>query len=269
MVKNEGSIKYPRIRRALLWLKDLKEGRIGHYCNHTKVPALTYEQWPQITSFKSDIKWRSELGEANENRIHNMALCSDWLTGINIGPGQCFSLMKVIGDPTVQKGFKAGPMLIRGQLYQVAGGGICQVSTTLFNAALRAGMTIEVKHNHTWDLWGEERFIGLGKDATYAYGRKDLIVRNPYNHALVLTMTTDAKNLTLGVTIYSEEPMTIESDIKTDIIEALTDEDRRIKSRGWRVKTTCHCRINEMKKQTYSKEEIYQPLYHREVTHEH
>lgn len=261
MGKRKESIRYIPLRLALIFARDIRYRRVHKYVDQSKLDAKYYKDWQNVGGYTTNIKWRPNLGEANENRIHNMEMCSKKLTGINIPAGKYLSLMKIIGNPTEDRGFKAGPMLIRGKLHQVAGGGICQVSTTLFNAALAAGLTIEEKSNHSWDLWGEERFIDLGRDATYAYARKDLIIRNPYDVDLVVTMMTDRKNLELYAGFQSKKPLDISTRTKCMILKELTDTSRKVRARGWLVKTTAVVEHDGKHQVFYENIETYQPLY--------
>ncbi len=214
-------IRFLRIRLFIIGLKDLLTMRFYRYVDPSPLKPSTYRSYKTVGEFKTKIKWRPELGELNENRIHNMEECARRISGIRIKPGQYFSLRRIIGHPTGERGgYKDGPMLINGKLKHVSGGGICQVSTTLFNVGLMSGMRIIEKWNHTWDVWGgDKRFIDLGRDATYAYGRRDLIIQNPYDQALILVMEVDRVNLHLNTIIMAKETIDVKAEVSVDVQE--------------------------------------------------
>jgi vancomycin resistance protein VanW len=149
------------------------------------------------------IKIRPELGDQNIHRIHNMKLCCDMIDGTVLQPGTIFSLEHSIGEATAERGFKTGPVIIRGALGVGFGGGVCQVSTVLFNTALLANLKIIEKHCHSRDIWGEARMIDLGRDAVYVFLRKNLIFQNCNNFNLVLKLelNTDRTSLTGSILI--------------------------------------------------------------------
>lgn len=82
------------------------------------------------------------------NRIHNVQLVAHLVDGKLIAPGTTFSFNGATGERTAEKGFLVAPVIINGELQSGLGGGICQVSTTVFNAAFEAGLPITARTNH-------------------------------------------------------------------------------------------------------------------------
>ncbi|SHF88382.1 VanW family protein [Dysgonomonas macrotermitis] len=116
-----------------------------------------------------------------ENKIDNIRLGADFIENYIIGQNETLSFWEAIGNPSSQRGFKVGRNLIEGKLQADYGGGLCQLSGLIYICALKAGMNITERHNHTVDIYTEEeRFTPLGSDATIVYGYKDLRVANPY-----------------------------------------------------------------------------------------
>jgi vancomycin resistance protein YoaR len=136
--------------------------------------------WYPLGQAETIVRDRPELGEQNANRINNMKLACVLLDGTRLPPQALFSMKRSVGRPSPSRGFSVGPAFVHGRLVPSCGGGLCQVSTTLFLASLRAGLTIVERYNHSIDLWGELRLVPLGLDAAYAYAVKDLKVANPY-----------------------------------------------------------------------------------------
>ncbi len=116
-----------------------------------------------------------------QNKIDNIKLGAKRIEEYVIAPGETFSFWNSVGSPSPRKGFKIGRNLIGGKLQADYGGGLCQLSGIIYLNALKAGLTITERHNHTMDIYtDEERFTPLGSDATVVYGYKDLRVINPY-----------------------------------------------------------------------------------------
>lgn len=250
-------MKFKRIRVILRQYKQMILLRTKKYIDKTKIPKEVYEGWSHFKTCATHIKNRPELGEQNQNRLHNMRLCAEKLSGIVIQPGRIFSLMHLIGEATEADGFKTGPMLIRGKLHRTTGGGICQVSTTIYNLALCGGLKIIEKHNHTWDTWGDGRFIELGRDATYVYGRKDISFMNPYEIPLVLTMTLDEDDLTLKASLFSEVSIDVEVETISTVLKRFGKGEKAV---GWLVETQSFIHKPSGRHRIYHRIDTYKPL---------
>ena len=99
------------------------------------------------------------------NRLHNVALVANLIDGTLIAPGKTFSFNATTGERTPEKGFLEAPVIINGELQTGLGGGVCQVSTTVFNAAYEAGLPITQRSNHALYI----SHYPLGRDATVNY----------------------------------------------------------------------------------------------------
>ena len=131
------------------------------------------------------------------NRLTNVGLGSSLMNNTLIAPGKTFSVNETTGERTAAKGFKMAPTIIAGKLQDTVGGGMCQVSTTVFNAAFEAGLQIVERHNH-------ELYIShypLARDATVSYGSYDLRFRNDTPHWILLKTSFTGWSLT--VSLYS------------------------------------------------------------------
>lgn len=180
------TVRWRMIRKIMIGIRHCVRGWYFNFANpEARMPTVPAD-WHIIGEFQTAIRHRPELGEQNQNRIANMRTACRAIGGLLLEPGQIFSLERVVGDPSADRGYLPGPVILNGKLRSSTGGGLCQISTTLFNAALFANLDILEKHNHSADIWGEQRIIDLGKDATYAYLRKDLIFRNPFKSAVIL-----------------------------------------------------------------------------------
>jgi vancomycin resistance protein YoaR len=108
------------------------------------------------------------------NRIHNVHLVARLIDGALIAPGATFSFNDTTGERTAEKGFLEAPVIINGELEDGLGGGVCQVSTTVFNAAYEAGLPIASRTNHALYI----SHYPLGRDATVNYPNIDLKFTN-------------------------------------------------------------------------------------------
>ena len=86
---------------------------------------------------------------SNESRVHNIRLAADKIAGAVVLPRAEFSFNKRVGKRTAENGFKESVVIFDGEFVKGVGGGVCQLSTTLFNAALRAGLRVTESRNHS------------------------------------------------------------------------------------------------------------------------
>ena len=129
------------------------------------------------------------------NRINNVQLVSHLIDGTLIGPGATFSFNGTTGERTAEKGFKEAPVIINGELGTGIAGGVCQVSTTVFNAAYEAGLEITERTNHALYI----SHYPLGRDATVNYPDIDLKFVNDTPHWLLLRTFVGADSLVVNL----------------------------------------------------------------------
>jgi vancomycin resistance protein YoaR len=129
------------------------------------------------------------------NRIHNVQLVAHLADGKLIAPGATFSFNGATGERSAAKGFLEAPVIINGELQTGLGGGVCQVSTTVFNAAYEAGLPITARTNHALYI----SHYPLGRDATVNYPDVDLKFVNDTGHWLQLRTFVGSSSLTVGL----------------------------------------------------------------------
>jgi vancomycin resistance protein YoaR len=129
------------------------------------------------------------------NRIHNVQLVAHLIDDHYIAPGETFSFNATTGERTEDKGFLEAPVIINGELKTGLGGGICQVSTTTFNAAYEAGLSITDRTNHALYI----SHYPLGRDATVNYPDTDLKFENDTGHWLWLRTFVGSSSLTVAL----------------------------------------------------------------------
>jgi vancomycin resistance protein YoaR len=129
------------------------------------------------------------------NRLHNVRLVARLIDGKLIAPGATFSFNGTTGERSEEKGFLEAPVIINGELQTGLGGGVCQVSTTVFNAAYEAGLPITSRTNHALYI----DHYPLGRDATVNYPDIDLTFRNDTGHWLFLKTFVGSSSLTVAL----------------------------------------------------------------------
>lgn len=110
----------------------------------------------------------------NKNRSNNISLATQKINGTVILPGETFSYNKTVGRRTAAAGFKEAGAYAGGKVIQEVGGGICQVSSTLYNAVVYANLEITERSNHCF----ESSYVAAGRDATVSWGTLDFKFKN-------------------------------------------------------------------------------------------
>jgi vancomycin resistance protein YoaR len=129
------------------------------------------------------------------NRIHNVELVAHLVDKHVIAPGETFSFNGATGARTEDKGFREAPVIINGELKTGLGGGVCQVSTTVFNAAYEAGLPIVSRTNHALYI----SHYPQGRDATVNYPDTDLKFTNDTDHWILLRTWVGSSSLTVAL----------------------------------------------------------------------
>jgi len=118
----------------------------------------------------------------NTSRTTNLAIACKKLNGQVIQPGEVFSYNKALGKRSVENGYKEAAIYANGGVENGLGGGICQISSTLYNAVLQANLGIEERHNHSFIT----SYVEAGKDATVVYGALDFKFKNTRKYPIKL-----------------------------------------------------------------------------------
>jgi vancomycin resistance protein YoaR len=145
----------------------------------------------------------SEFAHSIPGRIHNVTLAAARINGVLIKPGDTFSFNEVLGDVSALTGFQPAYIIKDGRTVLGDGGGVCQVSTTLFRAVLNAGLPIEARKEHAYRVpYYEQANYKPGLDATVFAPSVDLKFKNDTPGYILIQTKTDTKNLTLTFELY-------------------------------------------------------------------
>lgn len=179
------------------------------------VPAEPIEeQKPKEINFDYDIASYTTkyTGADSNNRNYNMHLASDSINGIILQPGDSFSYNDVILKNSHNgKDYKAAGIYSNGKAATGIGGGICQISSTLYQAALYSGMTITERRNHSLKVG----YMPSGRDATASWGSIDFKFRNDLD--VPVKIESVMKNGTIKVRFLAPENPNV-GNIKIDVI---------------------------------------------------
>ena len=116
----------------------------------------------------------TNASSSSSNRIRNIQKAMDYINGKCLKPGEVFSFNDTVGRRTRERGFRVATAYSSGTVKEEVGGGICQVSTTLFNAAVKSDMQVVERHNHSLTV----SYVDKGKDATVNWKSQDLKFKN-------------------------------------------------------------------------------------------
>lgn len=146
-------------------------------------------------------------------RAGNLRLAAERIDGVLLLPGEEFSLNSATGERTAEAGYREAPVIIDGELVPGIGGGVSQLASTTFNAALLAGLQVTEYHSHSQPV----PYLPIGRDATVWFGQLDLRFINTYTHPLVVNAI--AGDDWVSVMIRAPEPPELQVSIKTEVIE--------------------------------------------------
>ena len=160
----------------------------------------------KISSFSTD------LSASSAARTHNIRLASETFNGRVVKPGEVFSFNESTGVRSKKKGYKDAAIIVGGKVEDGTAGGVCQVSSTLYNAVLMADLEIVERTKHAFPI----TYVGPGRDATVVYGALDFKFRN--NKDTLIFIASYVSNKRLLIEIYGEKlPNNRKIEIQTEI----------------------------------------------------
>ncbi len=164
----------------------------------------------------------TNASSSSKARLNNIKVAMSFINGTCVAPGETFSFNDAVGERTGSRGFKLATAYSSGEVTEQVGGGICQVSTTLFNAAVKADMEIVERHNHSLTV----HYVDKGKDATVDWGNQDFKFRNTSDDNIyICCYLTDDKRVRFGIfgkLLPNGEKITLEAKT-TEVMKAETE----------------------------------------------
>jgi vancomycin resistance protein YoaR len=189
------TLDVPRSVAAILAAAERPANRVAALVLATQQPARSTSD-ARAMGIDGTVGSYETFYGGDPNRIHNVQLVAHLVDNKLIAPGATFSFNGTTGERSAKKGFLEAPVIVNGELQTGLGGGVCQVSTTVFNAAYEAGLRITARTNHSLYI----SHYPLGRDATVNYPDTDLKFVNDTGHWLLLRTWVGPSSLT--VTLY-------------------------------------------------------------------
>ena len=160
------------------------------------VPAFKLTAYTEIIATCETIGiYTTKFDSPKSARGKNIKLAAEKIDRIILEPGQEFSFNEAIGPASKMQGFKLAKIFIKGEEHKGYGGGICQVSSTLYNAVLQAGLDVTERHEHSKDV----HYVPDGRDATASHGGVDFKFINNYTCPIVIRAYTFENEVTTAI----------------------------------------------------------------------
>lgn len=151
----------------------------------------------------------------NKDRSTNLSLAASKINGTILSPGEEFSYNKIVGERTIAAGYKEAKIYSNGEVVDGLGGGICQISSTLYNAAVFANLDITSRRNHQFVT----SYVEAGRDATVVYGSQDFKFVNSRKYPIKILVSVESGIAKVSIYGIKEE---VEYDISFDIEKVST-----------------------------------------------
>lgn len=221
----------------------LAEGETARIKLELTVPEVTREKLNALL-------FRDELGKCETNiggtadRLSNVITAAKALDGVVLMPGQVFSYNETLGPRTIENGYKAAPAYIGGKTVDEVGGGICQDSSTLYMAVLRANLEIVQRTNHMYTVG----YVPNGMDATVVYNAIDFKFKNSTDYPIRIRAVVDGRKLTvrlLGTKVQAFTVKLVNETLSTTPYEVVYKPDASVARGKTVVETTAYtgCKV--------------------------
>ncbi len=157
-------------------------------------PKLTTSQLKRLKERRL-ATYTTRFDPNNRNRSHNIYLSAKSIDHYILFPGETFSFNRVVGERTVQRGYKMAKVIVKGEYSEGVGGGICQTSSTLFNSVDQAGLEIVERVSHSKRV----TYVPKKRDATVSWYGPDFRFKNQLNEPIVIVADTKGGRITVSI----------------------------------------------------------------------
>jgi vancomycin resistance protein YoaR len=169
-----------------------------------------------LAEYKTSFPTKTEHDKA---RAENIRLAVEAIDGTILLPGEAFSFNDVVGVRTTQKGYRGANVYTASGISQGVGGGICQVSTTLYNACLEANLRVDERNPHTYTI----AYAPLGRDAAISYGSEDYRFTNSTNWPIKISGKVKGNEVSLAL-IGTDEYPSLEVVVQPSVLKIIPYE---------------------------------------------
>lgn len=180
-----------------------------------KLPSILYSDIKEIKGVIGSFS--TNFSPNDSNRCYNIKLACEKISGTILLPDEVFSMNKALGPRTLENGYKEAPVILRNQLVKGAGGGICQVTTTLYNSVLESKLKVCERTHHSMPLG----YVEMGRDATIAEDYIDFKFKNDSGYTVCVYAYTEDNSVhvvILGKTLQKAGKVVLKS-VVTDVYQ--------------------------------------------------
>jgi len=183
----------------------------------TLQPTILKKDLEKYTQLRSDFS--TDISSSTTDRKHNIKNALQALNKVEIAPNEVFSFNKTIGRRTKENGYREAKIIVNNEFVEGIGGGVCQVSSTLYNSALLAGLEIVEANKHSKQVG----YVKYGFDAMVNFGSSDLKFRN--NTSEKITIITNFSPNTLRIRIFGKDLGSIQYKLTNEILSTTEPEE--------------------------------------------
>lgn len=184
-------------------------------------PEVTTEEVNKFGIVEEIGMGKSYYQHSIPNRMYNVQLAASKLNGILVKPGEEFSFVKYLGDVSKYTGYKEAYVIQSGKTVLGDGGGVCQVSSTLFRALLNSGLPITERHAHAYRVGYYEQYSSPGLDATVYVPSVDLKFTNDTGNYILIQSYVDPTETSLTFILYGKKDGR-EVTVTTPVVSGIT-----------------------------------------------
>ncbi len=158
-------------------------------------PVVTAEELSKLLFRDTLASTSTSLNSGNRPRTNNVRLAASFINGTILNPGEEFSYNGVVGQRTAARGFQSAGAYMNGRVVDEVGGGVCQPSSTLYMAVLRADLEVTERRNHSFTV----SYTPLGEDATVSWGTQDFKFKNSTNYPIIIYASQSGGSMNIQI----------------------------------------------------------------------
>ena len=184
----------------------------------TTAAKVTAEKLAEVLFRDTLASCSTSLNEGNVPRTNNVRLASAAINGTILNPGEEFSYNNVVGERTTERGYQSAGAYSGNEIIDEVGGGVCQPSSTLYMAVLRADLEVTQRVNHSFTV----AYTPLGEDATVSWGGPDFCFKNDTDYPIKILAEQSNGQLTMTIVGTKTSDKTVTT--RTEVIETYTPQ---------------------------------------------
>ena len=184
----------------------------------TTAAKVTAEKLEEVLFRDTLASCSTSLNEGNVPRTNNVRLASAAINGTILNPGEEFSYNNVVGERTTERGYQSAGAYSGNEIIDEVGGGVCQPSSTLYMAVLRADLEVTQRVNHSFTV----AYTPLGEDATVSWGGPDFCFKTDTDYPIKILAEQSNGQLTMTIVGTKTSDKTVTT--RTEVIETYTPQ---------------------------------------------